>query len=102
MKANREWYDPVGGVQTTSTSPFDGTVGTGFGPLSLRPSTCTPGVAYWAYDQGGWNMSPLTYTYPQGGMSFTQGQLYKCTAVNTWTIYYTPYTYPHPAIASHP
>ncbi len=22
--------------------------------------------------------------------------LYKCTAPNTWTLYYTPYTYPHP------
>ena len=26
----------------------------------------------------------------------TQGELFKCTATNTWTIYYTPYTYPHP------
>ena len=24
------------------------------------------------------------------------GTLYKCTATNTWTSYYTPYTYPHP------
>jgi hypothetical protein len=24
------------------------------------------------------------------------GTLYKCTAINTWTAYYTPYTYPHP------
>jgi hypothetical protein len=24
------------------------------------------------------------------------GVLYKCTAPNTWTLYYTPYTYPHP------
>jgi len=24
------------------------------------------------------------------------GTLYKCTATNTWTAYYTPYAYPHP------
>jgi len=24
------------------------------------------------------------------------GTLYKCTSANTWTAYYTPYTYPHP------
>src|SRR4029077_6545981 len=24
------------------------------------------------------------------------GVLYKCTAPNTWTLYYTPYIYPHP------
>lgn len=22
--------------------------------------------------------------------------LYQCTATNTWKLYYTPYTYPHP------
>jgi hypothetical protein len=54
---------------------FDGTTGVGLGLLSSRPATCTKGVAYWATD---------TKT------------LYKCTATNTWTAYYTPYTYPHP------
>jgi len=43
-------------------------------------------VGYWATDQGSWNQSG------SGG----QGVLYKCTATNTWTLYYTPYTYPHP------
>jgi hypothetical protein len=67
-------------------SSFNGTVGVGSGLLSGRPSTCTTGVGYWATDQGSWNSSGA------GG----QGVLYKCTATNTWTLYYTPYTYPHP------
>jgi len=28
------------------------------------------------------------------------GTLYKCTSTNTWTSYYTPYTYPHPLITA--
>jgi hypothetical protein len=57
------------------TASFDGTIGTGSGLLSARPSTCTKNVAYWATD---------TTT------------LYQCSSTNTWTSYYTPYTYPHP------
>ena len=73
------------GTSFTGTA-FNGTVGTGSGTLASRPSTCTTGVAYWATDQGNWNQSG------SGG----QGELFKCTATNTWTLYYTPYTYPHP------
>ena len=58
-------------------SSFNGTSGVGCGTLASRPSTCTPLVAYWATDQ-----NTLT--------------LYQCSATNTWTPYYTPYTYPHP------
>jgi hypothetical protein len=62
------------------------TTGVGVGALASRPSSCTTGVGYWATDQGSWNKAP-------GG---EQGVLYKCTATNTWTSYYTPYEYPHP------
>lgn len=65
---------------------FNGTTGVGYGLLSARPSTCLTGVGYWATDQGSWNSSG------SGG----QGVFYKCTSANTWTLYYTPYTYPHP------
>jgi hypothetical protein len=68
------------------TSSFTGASGVGSGTLAARPSTCTTGVAYWATDQGNWNQSGI------GG----QGELFTCTATNTWTLYYTPYTYPHP------
>jgi len=60
--------------------------GVGQGTLASKPATCTPYVGYWATDQGSWNQSG------SGG----QGVLYVCTATNTWTSYYTPYTYPHP------
>jgi hypothetical protein len=67
VQANRDYYD--------WTANFDGTTGVGEGLLSARPLTCTPLVAYWATD---------TTT------------LYQCSAKNTWTVYYKPYTYPHP------
>jgi hypothetical protein len=91
MIANRDWYtdNSLGTphAQTSPTSPFNGTSGVGFGTLARRPTTCTPRVGYFATDQGNWN---------QSGNSFGQGQLYVCTATNTWMLYYTPYTYPHP------
>jgi hypothetical protein len=89
--ANRDYYtDDSNGTphaQTSPTSPFNGTSGVGLGTLSNRPTTCTKGVGYWATDQGSWNTS---------GNGFGQGQLFVCTATNTWTLHYTPYTYPHP------
>jgi len=73
------WCDPSSRSGCTS---FNGTVGVGSGLLSARPSACTagpggntPGVGYWATDQN---------------------TLYVCSRTNTWTAYYTPYTYPHP------
>jgi hypothetical protein len=57
------------------TPTFKGTSGVGSGLLSARPSTCALNVAYWATDTS---------------------TLYQCSAPNTWTTYYKPYTYPHP------
>ena len=87
--ANRDWYEEAGtGPQSNSSTPFDGTTGMGFGTLANRPSTCTPtsealdvgyaGVGYFATDVG------------------NHGTLYNCSATNTWSVYYTPYDYPHP------
>jgi len=75
---NRDWY--------TTASSFNGTTGVGRGTLAARPATCTPGVAYWATDQGEWNAKSAG----------PDGELFKCTATNTWTLYYIPYPYPHP------
>ena len=92
--ANRDYYPSASGAQTSPTSPFNGTSGTGWGTLANRPTTCTPGVAYFATDQGSWNTSTSNpYGVQQNG---ADGVLYKCTAPNTWTRYYTPYIYPHP------
>lgn len=67
IKPDRDYY-----VEDVT---FDGTSGVGVGLLSARPSTCTIGVGYWGTDQS---------------------ILYRCTATDTWTSYYTPFTYPHP------
>ena len=87
--ANRDYYNAVStSAQTSPTSPFNGTAGMGFGTLANRPTTCTTnsleaggGVGYFATDQG------------------PQGTLYRCSATNTWTVYYTPFTYPHPLVS---
>jgi hypothetical protein len=81
VKENRDYYN-----QTTS---FDGSVGIGVGKLAERPSTCTPGVGYWATDQGEWNSTH----------DGSDGQLYVCAEPNTWALYYKPYTYPHPLVS---
>jgi hypothetical protein len=78
ISENRDFY--------TYRSSFNGTAGIGEGTLANRPSTCTTGVAYWATDQGEWNSK----------QSGPDGTMYKCTAPNTWSVYYVPYTYPHP------
>jgi hypothetical protein len=75
-------------AQSSPTSPFDGTntAGIGHGTLANRPTTCTKEVGYFATDQGSWNASG------------NDGLLYVCTATNTWSLFYTPYTYPHPLV----
>jgi hypothetical protein len=80
IRANRDFYQQFGTYGESGT--FDGTRGVGQGLFSTRPATCTagpggntPGVGYWATDRN---------------------TLYVCTATNTWTTYYTPFTYPHP------
>jgi len=70
----------------TFRSSFNGVSGVGEGTLAQRPSTCTTGVGYWATDQGEWNSKNAG----------PDGALYRCTSTNTWSLYYTPYTYPHP------
>ncbi len=82
------------------TPNFNGTVGCGCGPLSSRPSTCTVGVGYWATNQTCTQVSSANCgPHPSAPLS---GTFYKCTATNTWTSYYTPYTYPHPLRVSGP
>lgn len=97
MTANRDFYSQVGHTANTSpTSPFNGSSGTGWGTMANRPTSCTAGpggtygqsptgsygVAYWATDANSGN-----------------GELYICTGTNTWTAVYSPYTYPHPLVS---
>ncbi len=75
------------------TNSFDGTVGVGYGILASRPVTCATGVGYWATTQSCMDLTGMVGVAPSAPIS---GTLYKCTATNTWTAYYAPYTYPHP------
>lgn len=104
VQANRDYYNAVSATaQTSATSPFNGTTGIGHGTLANRPTTCTHttapdgdeggGVMYWATDQGSWNSSS---TNPKGvQQNGADGVLYRCSATNTWSTYYTPAAYPN-------
>ncbi|HJT68698.1 MAG TPA: hypothetical protein VJ731_00785, partial [Terriglobales bacterium] len=54
---------------------------------------CTPTLSVLSQDQG------------RGGVGYfatdqgPQGTLYTCSALNTWTVHYVPYTYPHPLVS---
>jgi hypothetical protein len=76
IQENRDFYNFI--------DAFNGSIGIGNGTLANRPVTCTPGVGYWATDQGSWNLNG------------EDGVLYKCTALNAWGKYYEPLVYPHP------
>jgi hypothetical protein len=69
------------------------TPGTSCGTLSNLPSSCTTGQGYWATNQ---SCTDLTNMIGKMPVTPIDGILYKCTATNTWTAYYTPYAYPHP------
>jgi hypothetical protein len=70
LRENRDFYN--------GNNSFDGTSGVGSGTLKARPNTCTPGVGYWASDEG------------------PNGTLYICGEKDKWVEYYKPYVYPHP------
>jgi hypothetical protein len=85
FQQNRDYFLGFGNI-SCEPGAVTCTTGVGVGTLSQRPAKCTansvaypagnsPGVGYWATDQN---------------------TLYVCTAPNTWTAYYTPFTYPHP------
>lgn len=86
-RENEHYFNYAGSSQTALATPWNGTVGVGVGVVAFRPSTCTTGVAYWATDEGEWDST---------NGATADGRLYKCTATDTWTLFYTPYTYPHP------
>jgi hypothetical protein len=91
--ANLDFFVTNTGCEPNGCSNL--TTGVGWGTLAQRPTSCAAGpggtygqspvgsygVAYWATDANGGN-----------------GELYVCTATNTWTAIYTPYVYPHPLI----
>jgi hypothetical protein len=80
---NRDVYYDWGASCTAG-----GSCTTGVGSGTTLPTSCTAGVGFWKTDEGGnWNTT---------SGNANDGRLYKCTATNTWTVWYTPYVYPHP------
>jgi hypothetical protein len=80
---NRDYYHDVGASCTAG-----GSCTTGVGIGTTLPTSCTAGVGFWKTNEGGnWNTTNGTAD---------DGRLYKCTATNTWTAWYTPFVYPHP------
>jgi hypothetical protein len=85
VTTNVDYYDAVGASCTAG-----GSCTTGVGTGTTLPTSCTIGVGFWKTDAGGdW--------WTTGGDS-EDGALYVCTDDSplTWTLYYTPYIYPHP------
>jgi hypothetical protein len=68
------------------------TTGTGNGTLAQRPTSCAAGP-------GGTYYTSPTGSYGVAYWATDQETLYVCTATNTWTAIYSPYTYPHPLTA---
>ncbi len=103
---NRDLYNAVSAnAQTSPTSPFNGTVGVGFGTLANRPTTCTHSNSASptrSQDDGhggvGYAVQSVVGTIgaSTGAGTASDVVLYSCTATNTWTQIYKPYTYPHP------
>jgi len=85
IQSDRDYY--------THNASFNGTSGVGCGTLANRPTSCTPGVAYWATNQSCTDTTGMVGANPSNPI---KGTLYKCNASGQWETHYTPYTYPHP------
>lgn len=82
LQADRDFY--------AANASFSGTSGTGTGLKQNMPATCTPGGAYWVTNEGEWDSTHAGF----------DGQLYKCVGgANPWSLFYTPYFYPHPLVS---
>lgn len=81
---NRDVYSDSNSASCTAGGACTSGVGTG----TTLPTTCTVKTGFWKTDAGGdWDTT-------HGGAN--DGALYECLTSNTWTLSYTPYTYPHP------
>jgi hypothetical protein len=85
---------PAANVDVFSQSDWVSNGSAGVGCGATLPGTCTANSSgFWLTNQSCSNLTDYVGASPTTPIS---GTLYKCTATNTWTAYYTPYTYPHP------
>lgn len=82
-------YDPVVGRDFLTDSGTGASITCG----SSLPEGCQVGSAFWLTSNSCVNLTNMVGANPSTPIT---GTLYKCTAPNAWTAYYTPYTYPHP------
>jgi hypothetical protein len=87
---NRDYYYD----QSAQSGSFTGAAGTGFGLLSARPATCTPGPG------GTYGASP-TGSYGVAYFATDTQTLYVCDGApaNHWATVYQPAVYPHPLVS---
>jgi hypothetical protein len=79
---------------------YNGTTEIGVYCGPALPSHCTVGDGAWITNQPCLDLADDNVgAHPRIPIS---GTLYKCTAPNTWTAYYIPFTYPHPLRVSGP
>lgn len=95
-KNNQDYYYDCGAGNSTCSGGFTGSAGTGYGPQSSRPSSCSagPGGTYFSSPTGSYGVAYFA-TDANGG----NGELFVCTSSNTWTGIYQPYSYPHPLVS---
>jgi hypothetical protein len=82
---NREFWN--------HNTSYNGTTELGIYCGDSLPTYCTMGDGAWITTQSCSDLTGMIGTHPTTPI---KGTLYKCTAPNVWTAYYTPYTYPHP------
>ncbi len=91
LAANSDYYaENVDYYLNNAGCVGGGACTTGVGSGTTLPATCTVGTGFDKTNGGSWNGGTNSY-YATG-----QDVLYKCTSTNTWTLSYSPYTYPHP------
>jgi len=90
---NQDYYYDCGSWNSSCSGGFTGVAGTGYGSLANRPTTCTAGGGgtYLTSPTGSYGVAYFATDANSGN-----GELYVCTAANTWTGIYQPYVYPHP------
>ena len=101
IQANRDYYN-----QDNTNCVAGGACTQGIGSGTTLPTTCTAGTAgtageggvfFWKTNEGDWNNETQADhdLHGQGHTLGEDGQGYRCTATNTWTLDYVPADYPH-------